>query len=338
MTLSKHRTSRWVVLTTMTVVVAPIMGTTGCKPSSDLSRSKSLDNFTSKDPSKLTYNSCSGRYLAQVPRSSLRGDSEQVDAIKTALTAVPLELQTAFFQDLKGSISVVKDIAGLCGASSADSASADSLLACWRGSDAGISIFVKEGETAALTERNIKHSTVRMMGYVLTDVILKIKNSGGEALVVENPALVQIKKDVATALTKDAEKSKDYRIPSAMRTDETRYNDAAFAEAFDSYYCSAASQSKMASNFPETFAIFSEIAAILPQGLAGTLDTSGASTQVASASDTVKNQDSFSLWGRWRQGNGPLRQGFSNWSNFRSNGGGFMNFRRWNSGGRLFFR
>jgi hypothetical protein len=325
-------------MTAMTVALVPILGATGCKQSSDLSRSKSLDNFTSKDPSKLNYNSCAGRYPAQAPGASLRGDSKQVETIKTALTAVPVELQTAFFEDLKGSISVVKDITGLCGASSADSASADSLLACWRGSDAGISIFVKEGETAALTERNIKHSTVRMMGYVLTDVILKIKNSGGEALVVENPALVQVKKDVAAALTKDAEKSKDYRIPSSMKSDETRYNDAAFAEAFDSYYCSAASQSKMATNFPETFAIFSEIAAILPQGLAGTLDVSTAETQVASASNSVKSQDSFSLWGRWGWGNGPLRQGFSNWSNFRSNGGGFMNFRRWGSGGRLFFR
>jgi hypothetical protein len=176
-----------------------------------------------------------------------------------------------------------------------------------------------------------------MMGYVLTDVILKVKQSSGEALEVENPALVQVKKDVATALTKDTEKSKDYRIPSSLKSDEIRYNDAAFAEAFDSYYCSVASQSKMASSFPETFAIFSEIAAVLPQGLRGTLDISAADSEVAASANTVQNQSSFSLWGRWGRGNGPIRQGFSNWGSYRSNGGGFMNFRRWGGGGRLFF-
>lgn len=335
MTLEKRNLGRW--WTSAAVALVPIVASTGCKPSGELSRTKSLDNFTSKDRTKLTYNSCSGRNAVRALDSSLRGDSQQVDAIKTALTAVPVELQTAFFQDLKGSINVVKDITGVCGAKNSAQGSADDLLACWRGGEAGISIFIKEEKSTTLTDRNIKHSTVRMMGYVLTDVILKVKQSSGEALEVENPALVQVKKDVATALTKDTEKSKDYRIPSSLKSDEIRYNDAAFAEAFDSYYCSAASQSKMATSFPETFAIFSEIAAVLPQGLAGTLDMSGAQSQVASASNTVNNDNSFSLWGRWGRWNGPIRQGFSNWGSYRSNGGGFMNFRRWGGGGRLFF-
>lgn len=177
-----------------------------------------------------------------------------------------------------------------------------------------------------------------MMGYVLTDVIMKVKNSSGEALEVENPALVQVKKDVADALTKDTQKSRDYRIPDHLKGNETLYNDAAFAEAFDSYYCSVASQSKMASHFPETFAIFSEIAAVLPQGLRGTLDLSSADNEVAASTGTVRKQNSFALWGRWGRWNGPIRQGFSNWGSYRSNGGGFMNFRRWGGGGRLFFR
>ena len=336
MIASKRNFGRW--WASAAVALIPVVGSTGCKQSSDLSRTKSLDNFTSKDRTKLTYNSCSGLYSSRAPEDSLRGDRQQVAAIRTALTAVPVELQTAFFQDLKGSINVVRDITGVCGAKNSAQSSADDLLACWRGGEAGIGIFIKEEETHALTERNIKHSTVRMMGYVLTDVILKVKQSSGEALEVENPALVQVKKDVADALTRDTQKSKDYRIPDHLRGNETRYNDAAFAEAFDSYYCSAASQSKMASNFPETFAIFSEIAAVLPQGLRGTLDISAADSEVSAAAGTVKGQNSFSLWGRWGRWNGPIRQGFSNWTSYRSNGGGFMNFRRWGGGGRLFFR
>jgi hypothetical protein len=338
MTLGKRNLGRW--WASAAVALVPIVGSTGCKPSAELSRTKSLDNFTSKDRTKLTYNSCSGRNPVKALDSSLRGDSQQVDAIKTALTAVPVELQTAFFQDLKGSINVVKDITGVCAAKSSAQGSADDLLACWRGGEAGISILIREEESTALTDRNIKHSTVRMMGYVLTDVILKVKQSSGEALEVENPALLQVKKDVATALTKDTEKSKDYRIPSSLKSDEIRYNDAAFAEAFDSYYCSATSQSKMASSFPETFAIFSEIAAVLPQGLAGTLDMAGAQTEVAASGNTISGQDGFSLWrrsGRWF--NGPIRQGFSNWLSYRRSGEGYLNFRRArNQGGFIFDR
>lgn len=336
MTASKLNFGRWWASAAVTLL--PIFGAAGCKQSAELSRTKSLDNLTSKDRTKLTYNSCSGRNSVQALDASLRGDRQQVDAIKTALTAVPVELQMAFFQDLKGSINVVKDITGVCGAKNSAQSSADDLLACWRGGEAGISIFIREEDSQSLTDRTIKHSTVRMMGYVLTDVIMKVKNSSGEALEVENPALAQVKKDVADALTKDTQKSKDYRIPDHLKNNETLYNDAAFAEAFDSYYCSVASQSKMATNFPETFAIFSEIAAVLPQGLRGTLDVSSADNEVSASTGTLRKQNSFALWGRWGRGSGPIRQGFSNWGSYRSNGGGFMNFRRWGGGGRLFFR
>jgi hypothetical protein len=325
-------------LSTKFVLLAPILGIISCKPTAQVSQSKSLDNFTRKDGARLTFNSCSGSQAVNAPDNKLYGSSSQVSAIKTALSAVPAELQNAFFRDLKGSIHVAKDINKVCGDKIAKTTNADDLLACWRGSEAGISIFIKEENASSATERNIKHSTVRMMGYVLTDVILKVKNSSGEALIADNPALVQIKKDVAEALTRDTKKSKDHRIPSSLASDETSYNDAAFAEAFDSYYCSVKSRSTMASNFPETFEIFAEIAALLPQGLAGTLDQSSEQGQVETSNSSINNQTSFSLWGRWGRGNGPLRQGFSNWRSYRSSGGGFMNFRRWNSGGRLFFR
>lgn len=315
-----------------------LLGAFSCKQNSQIASTKSLDNFTSRDPAKLTFNSCSGSQGVSAPNARLRGSPSEVGAIRTSLTAVPLELQDAFFKDLHGSIEIIKDIKTNCRVTASSDASPDDLLACWRNSGDGIVIYIKSESDEALTARNIRHSTVRMLGYVLTDVILKVKRSGGEAEMTENPALDNIKKDVAQALTSDTAKSKDYRIPASLKSNESKYNDAAFAEAFDSFYCSSASRSKMATNFPETHAIFTEIAAVLPQGLAGTLDTSGSASMARPNVASASNSGSFSLWGRWGWGNGPLRQGFRNWSNYRADGGGFMNFRRWSNGGRLFFR
>jgi len=323
----------------MTQIKYPLFWTAlflvGCKQAPDLSRTKSLDNFTSKDQGKVSYNSCSGGNAVTVQESSLLGNQRENSAIRKALSAVPKELQDAFFKDLQGSIAVVKDPQTACGIARSDVTRTDDLLACFRGGESGVTIFIKAESEQNLTERNIRHSVVRMMGYILTDVILKAKKSGSEVLRVDNPALADVKQDVADALTTDVKKSKDSRIPESIKADESKYRDAAFAEAFDSYYCSAQSQSTMSKNFPQTYSIFTEIAAILPSGLSGTLETSSA------AADSVPSQShessDFSLWGRWGWGNGPFRQAFSNWGSWRDSGGGFLNFRRWNDGGGLFF-
>ena len=327
----------WSLSHTSLATVAILFTVAGCKPSSQISTTKSLDNFTSQAGSKLTFNSCSGSYASVPSDGKLIGTSRDIAAMQTALTAVPTELKSAFFKDLQGSIKVVKDLASACGAKSSSTQRADDLLACWRGGESGIGIYIKDEGDPSLTERNIKHSVVRMMGYVFTDVILKVKKSGGDAEVVENAALASMKKDIAAALSADTEKSKDYRIPASVKADQTKYEDAAFAEAFDSFYCSAASKSKMSASFPNTYDLFSEIAIALPQGLAGKLEPAGqAAGQVAAQSNTTKSE--FALWGRWGWGNGPVRQAFSNWGSYRANGGGFMNFRRWGNGGGFFFQ
>ena len=310
----------------------------GCKQAGNESKTKSLDNFSSKDSSKLTFNSCSGSYVSNAPEGRLVGSARDIDAMRTALTAVPTELQSTFFADLKGSIKVVKDLASACGAKSSPGQRADDLLACWRGGDAGIGILVKAENDETLTERNIKHSVVRMMGYVLTDVILKVKISAGEAVFTENSALASMKKDVAEALTADTEQSKDYRISPAIKADKTKYENAAFAEGFDSFYCSAASKSKMETNFPNVYGLFTEISLALPQGLTGQLAADGSAVKQSGNQSQAPNSE-FGLWGRrWGWGNGPVRQAFSNWSDYRASGGGFANWRRWNNGGGFFFR
>jgi hypothetical protein len=315
------------------ISVGVLSSNTGCKPVGNDAKSKSLDNFTSKNSGSLTFNSCSGSNSYQPPQGRLVGNAQETSAMQAALTAVPKELQSAFFMDLQGSINTTKNLPSACGAAAASSTGADDMLACWRGGESGIAIYIKSESDDSLTVRNIKHSVVRMMGYVLTDVILKAKQSGGEAQITENSALSELKKDIAAALAADSAKSKDYRVPDSLKSDQRKYQDAAFAEAFDSYYCSVASQRKMSSNFPTTFGKFAEVANILPDALAGTVDSGeGQSTNVQAS-----GSGSFSLWGRYGWGNGPMRQAFSNWSGYRSNGGGLMNFRRWNNGGGFFF-
>lgn len=319
-------------------VCAAALAFNGCKRQESMSQTKSLDNFTSKNGAKLTFNSCSGAEAVTVSSDQLRGSSLAVSAMRKALTAVPAELQKAFFSDLQGAINVVPDISSICGVKAAAQESADDLLACWRGGESGIGIFIKAEADQKLTERNIRHSVVRMMGYVLTDVIMKSKREGSEAAIADNPALASIKKDIATALKTDTEKSKDYRIPDHLNSDDSKFADAAFAEAFDSFYCSAESQAKMAKSFPKTFSMFQEIASVLPQGLAGTLDPAETTSQGSNVSANGETNQEFGLWGRWGWGNGLIRQGFSNWRNYRANGGGIMHFRRWNNGGGFFFR
>lgn len=336
MKLSTKKILNWQPPSTTIATILAVISVAGCKPGAQISTTKSLDNFSSKDGSKLTYNSCSGLNRTEETSGRLIGSARDTAAMRAALTAVPTELQTAFFKDLQGSIKVVKDIASTCGANYSAGQSADNLLACWRGGESGIGIFVKEESDANLTERNIRHSVVRMMGYVLSDVVLKVKKSSGDAEIAENSALASMKKDLAAALSEDTEKSKDYRIPASVRADETKYANAAFAEAFDSFYCSAASKAKMASNFPNTYELFSELAAELPQSLTGKSASGGQASSVATSQPNGA-ESGFALWGRWGWGNGPIRQAFSNWWDYRSSGGGFMNFRRWGNGGGFFF-
>jgi hypothetical protein len=94
----------------------------------------------------------------------------------------------------------------------------------------------------------------------------------------------------------------------------------------------------MAKDFPRTHEIFDEISAVLPAGLTGSLQSGGEQASAMNSDQSIGSDSAFSLFGRWGWGNGPVRQAFSNWGSFRSNGGGFMNFRRWNNGGGLFFR
>ena len=308
-------------------ISASFLSLASCKPANSDSESKSLDNFTAGANSKFVFNSCSGSNAVSVSDSKLLGTSVQRLAIRSALSAVPVELQTAFFDSLKGSIAVVSDIHTACKASKLDSGSRDATLACWQPGDTSATIYIKAEAKDADTLRNIRHSVVRSMGYILTDVILKVKQSSEGTKLVENSAFADVKAALAEALLKDIKGNKALTLPASFTSNREVFAAAAFAESFDSYYCSVNSRTTMSATFSETSKIFAEVAAALPEAL-------------RSSTPTVKSAESaeMGLWGRWGGGNGPIRQGLSNWGEFRAQGGGLMNFRRFNDGGGLVFQ
>lgn len=296
-----------------------------CKPKSSETETKSLDNFTAGPDTAFTFNSCSGSNQVQVKISQLLASGSQQTAIKEALSAVPVELQSAFFDTLKGTISVVRDIKAAC-PDKASVTGEDATLACWQPGEANASIYIKAEEKESETIRNIRHAVVRSMGFILTDVILKVSPSNEATLLKDNAAIQQVRKELTEALVKDIKSNKEAQLPALYNADRTEFEKAAFAESFDSWYCSKESNKKMEKLFSKTHTYFSGIAADLPAGLRGEKFEDGT------------EQEGMNLWGRFGGGNGPLRQGLSNWGNFRSNGGGLVNFGRFNSGGGLIFQ
>lgn len=308
--------------------LAVVIGmTAACKPEAQKSDLQSLDNFTAEEGTAFTFNSCSGSYKTSAPDNKLVASANEQAAIRSALSAVPVELQDAFFETLNGKIAVVKDIGTSCQVPAGSNAT-DATLSCWQPGTDNTTIFIKSEASEADTIRNIRHSVVRAMGYVLTDIILKIKQTPEGTKLERNEAFETVKAELTEALVSDLKKTPGYKLPALYSTDRNAFSAAAFAESFDSWYCSTASKNKMQTAFPKTYKYFAGIADILPAGLSGQM----------MAETQPEEGDGLSLWGRWGAGNGPLRQGLSNWGGFRANGGGLVNFRRFNSGGGLIFR
>lgn len=305
--------------------VALIATTGACKPTQTTSDANSLDNFTAADGASFTFNSCSGSYPVSVSDDQLLASGEERAAIRSALSAVPVELQSAFFDTLKGKIAVVKDIKSSCKVP-AGASGVDATLACWQPGTGDAVIYIKSESSEKETERNIRHSVVRSMGYILTDIVMKVRQTSEGTKLVRNDAFETAKQELSAALVSDLKSADGRKLPALYYSDRAAFESGAFAESFDSWYCSTESKEKMLAAFPATYKYFADIAEALPEGLS--------STDV-SANDAGEG---FGLWGRWGRGNGPIRQGLANWGSFRANGGGLMNFRRFNNGGGLVFR
>jgi hypothetical protein len=111
------------------------------------------------------------------------------------------------------------------------------------------------------TVESIQHATVRVFGYILSQILTKLDVSEGDILIAsKNELFDRHMVDIAAAVVADIRKpNSKYTLAvneSLISSEDFRY--FAFAEAFDSYYCNAELRQSMAraDEFPKTFALF----------------------------------------------------------------------------------
>jgi hypothetical protein len=217
---------------------------TGCKPNSSASSTKSLDNFV-KEKGK-TPNECSGTYsvfpqLAQVDISEISDPNKAVratEAVKAALSAVPEDFQKQFAS--AGRIKVSPNADTLCG-SKQQVASEDSKPSrvCWVQEGVRL-IFLMPDDIA-----EISHSTVRMFGYFNFQILHAALNSDSPGPSAFKKNLGEMKMQVAAEFIKDLkgmqQNSRTKEILGKYQAggaDREHLVNQIMAETFDSEYCS----------------------------------------------------------------------------------------------------
>lgn len=312
----------------------------GCKqpaaPTPD-STVSALDEFSGGN---FQPNECSGTNKVIATAAQIVSPADLRPTVDKVLTAVPVPVQTAFFKDLKGRVILTEDIAADCKNNDA------AVISCWQIVGGTPVIFVKQetkgkddAEKVAETKKNVNHATVRAFAYFVSEFIMKLDAKGQD--LVENDVFTTFKNDLSLALLNDvaAGEAKGYKLsafnnlapPQALDpkltaetrgntwkvippANKTKFNDYAFAEAYDSLHCSAETRAKLSSDFTGVEPIIGQASADLDAGLAS-------------------SAGGMNLYGRWGAGNGPVRQGLRNWGSFRRSGGGAFNFRRAANGG-----
>lgn len=307
-----------------------------CKKAEKTSGTKTLDNFTSSGKVEdFTWNDCKGTEKVTVPHTQLLGNSTEKDAIREALSALPVEMQDAFFKSMNGKIAIVSDINTSCKVPPS-SAGIDATLSCWQLGTNNVQIFIK-AETAPVqsgttmlsaqeaTVRNIKHSVVRSFAFVLTDIIMQTPATAG-SMPTESKGSIQLRKEIGDILVTDL-KALKMNVPPLYKSDRDVFEKAAFAESFDSWYCSATSRSNM-EKFKKSHSYFAMVAQDLPKVLRGEYYGAAQSDPAVGAQ----------LLGMQNNGCVPLQQGSQSWAEFRNSGGGLFNYNRAASGGGYIFR
>jgi len=253
----------------------------GCKRPMDTSNTKSLNNFA-RGSGDLSRNVCSG---SQEVVMGIQNEWDHVDfskvqddqvsalkqALRSSLSAVPSNLQQVFF-GLGGKI-VFNPNLNEPAKSSADltcetSASKDQFAkegtsrvdACWTVDSKTMDFVLLINPTV----QSVEHSTVRMFGYILSQILTKVGVS--DAGIIESQrdeAFEQMLSDIGQAVISDVKKpGSKYSFAvneSLIHGEDFKY--FAFAESFDSYYCNAALRQSMAKQdeFPQTFALFKQM-------------------------------------------------------------------------------
>ncbi len=296
-------------------------------------------------------NSCRGTHSVIVSNDQLRLENDaQVQAAQAALSAVPEDLQRAVFLAPQLRTRVVLASVSLeshCPAAKA--LPGRDLKSCFAPSadGQGLSIYIQREESDAKTIANIHHSLVRSVGAILSEVIfdrqsqtdsqihaeyLQNRATLSAAFLADSAQKVNLldstlslllgQEILATGISVETRQQR--LLANASQAQVDAFMHAVAADAFDSNFCSTGSPGSTLAvfqrDFPGTYSVYQSLFA--------------SEFGAAMASSTT----SLNLWGRWGPGNGPIRQGLSNWGQYRASGGGLFNVRRWNNGGGFVFQ
>jgi hypothetical protein len=273
----------WANLVTASLFVT--FSLVSCKGANDASQTKSLNNFA-RNSGDVSRNVCQGSQQVvkgiqsewdHVDFSAVSAD--KVPALKEALvqslSAVPENLQHLYF-GLGGKI-VFSSTLNEPAKSSSDltcqrSASNDKFASEGTGRvDACWTIDTKTSDFVVLMNpsvESVQHSTVRMFGYILSQILTKIgveQTSDQKYVLIaqRDAAFEQMMSDIAAAVVADVKRpGSKYTLAinaSLIQSEDFKY--FAFAETFDSFYCNVQLRQSMAKSdeFPKTYGLFQKM-------------------------------------------------------------------------------
>lgn len=263
-----------------------------CKPAASTgSETKSLDNFTRAPSQAVTVNDCGLDMEARKQPLSVN-DKKVLDRIEAptpalqmqavgALTAVPKPLVTMFYL-VSGKIRVVADADAVCKGTTLNAAEKrfagegqQSLDGCWIKNGDQLEVIVKADKTA------IHHSMVRLFGYVYTQFVAgnienaKVSADQKKKIADALTRLSRQRKNIGDALLADLAKRGGATVAKFNQfaaSDAEHFDNFSTSEAIDSYYCSKATRKIFASDFPETYRVFTSSNASLQADLGKAFD------------------------------------------------------------------
>jgi hypothetical protein len=256
----------------LTVSLVALAGLLGCnRPAAPQSSTQSLDNLVSNlDGSGQTDNKCGVSYTTVaalkphvqlfVKDKRVRGAKKWRDEVKGTLDAAPLELLRPFAA--AGGIVVVKDTVAAAERAcekaplspSERSVSGGKIQACWTANPTRIILPpVKE---------RIRSDLIRELSYFFTEYFVD-RGASAKGLDGLEPqafftGFAETRAKLKTAFLADIKSNEAaYKKLTTVYSDK-KQGDIVYAEAIDSYYCSADSKAKFRDNFKASWDVFTD--------------------------------------------------------------------------------
>lgn len=317
-----------------------LLSSGSCKQRNQGSDVESLANFAGG----REVNQCKGSFSTSLPKGSVVAPVELSETVKQALTAVPTGVQRVFFETFKGRLIVSVDAAERCrGVKNSEVSRSSSqknpqVISCWR-PEGGVPVIRVNAKKA-----DVLHAMVRAFGYFVSEEWLKGNDSYCQKAAVGKALLEDVRHSNgrfhlgafasrldSTVLAEDLSpedrsEAIDDLPPPVHSAARDLFYDYAFAEAFDSYFCSTKTRTQMTAKngvFRLTGEAFAGMAGMLeelsPEAVASTNGDDFTQNVSNGSSRCSSSGEGFGLFGRYRSGS--IVQ---NIRNRRSNGWGYQ--------------